>query len=349
MLFLAVLYLAFSLLAVLPAPTYIAWKLAILATEWGYWFALPGLIAAAFITAEHKLLKIAALLAIVGGLLLLTPLARAIPHRPSIMHLMHGTHAHRVEPAHYTYSPGLALDLYKPHSADGASPVVVVIHGGSWRGGDQTQLAKLNSHLANEGYAVAAITYRLAPAHKFPAAYDDVRAAIAFLKARAGEFGIDASRIVLLGRSAGGQLALLTAYTARDPAIKGAISFYGVTDLRWGWEHPAAPLVIDSRGVLEDYIGGTPAQAGAAYDTASPIDHVQTATPTLLIHGGRDELVFDEHSRMLYERLMAAGKSVRYVELPWATHGCDFAFNGPCGQVSTRAVLEFLRSVNGPR
>ncbi|MGQ0812854.1 MAG: alpha/beta hydrolase family protein, partial [Gemmatimonadota bacterium] len=75
---------------------------------------------------------------------------------------------------------------------------------------------------------------------------------------------------------------------------------------------------------------------------ASPVNFVATATPTLLIHGGRDELVFVQHSRMLADRLRRAGKTVDYLELPWSTHACDYVFNGPCGQMSARAVAAFL-------
>ena len=133
----------------------------------------------------------------------------------------------------------LLLDLF--HPADGAAstrPLVVIIHGGSWRGGDRKQLPALGEQLTQDGYIVAAISYRLAPANTFPAALQDVNAAVTWLKRHATDLRIDTTRIVLLGRSAGGQLALLAAYTRHDPAIRGVISFYGPTDLRWGWEHP---------------------------------------------------------------------------------------------------------------
>jgi acetyl esterase/lipase len=159
--------------------------------------------------------------------------------------------------------------------------------------------------------------------------------------------GIDASRIALLGRSAGGHLALLAAYTLNDPAIRGAISFYGPTDLRWGWEHPANKLVIDSRATLNRFLGGTPADSAATYETASPVNYTLQAVPTLLIHGARDELVSVHHSEMLAEKLQRRGMPFVFVELPWATHGCDYFLRGPCGQISTWAVERFLLNVFG--
>ncbi|MGQ0814291.1 MAG: alpha/beta fold hydrolase, partial [Gemmatimonadota bacterium] len=316
----AILYFCFALLAVFEAPTYLLWQLSIFATEWGYWFALIGLALLIGLWRYPHIVKLSALIAALGAVLLLTPLLRAAaqPHPLNATRLLLGTSMKKVAPTRHVFAQGLSLDFYEArnrldlngrHDRNDRPPLVLVIHGGSWRGGDPTQLPKLNWYLSERGYAVAAISYRLAPAHPFPAALDDVRAAIAFLKARAAALGFDPNRIVLLGRSAGGQLALLTAYTSNDPAIRGAISFYGVTDMRWGWDHPAAPLVLDSRGILRDYLGGSPEQAGAAYDAASPVNFVATATPTLLIHGGRDELVFVQHSRMLADRLRRAGKT----------------------------------------
>src|SRR5262249_7572967 len=103
----------------------------------------------------------------------------------------------------------LSLDLYQPAQPHGVAPGVLVIHGGSWERGDSTEMASLNRYLAARGYIVAAINYRLSPAHPFPAARDDVLAALSYLKANAAAIGLDPARIVLLGRSAGGQLALL--------------------------------------------------------------------------------------------------------------------------------------------
>jgi acetyl esterase/lipase len=243
-------------------------------------------------------------------------------------------------------SQELGLDLYQPLVAQASTPVVVIIHGGSWQSGDSTQIPALNYYLAARGYAVAAINYRHAPEHPFPAARDDVLAALAYLKNNAADFGIDAQRIVLLGRSAGGQLALLVAYTADDPAIRGAVSFYAPTDMRYGYANPANPAVLDSRAVLSAYLGGSPDQAGAAYDAASPINFVgPTTPPTLLIHGGSDDLVVLEQSERLDAHLAAAGRPHLLLHLPWATHGGDANFSGPSGQISTYAVERFLASV----
>ena len=240
----------------------------------------------------------------------------------------------------------LRLDYYQPPKASRPSPCVIVIHGGSWRSGDSKQLAPLNPYLAARGYAVAAINYRLAPASRFPAARDDVIAAFNYLKSNADSLHLDPQRFVLLGRSAGGELALLVAYTQNDPAIRGVISFYGPTDMYWSYANPGNPLVIDTHDILHAYLGGSPKDVPENYDAASPIQFIDTSTPpTLLIHGNRDELVSVRQSERLAERLAQAGAPHFLLHLPWATHAGDFNFSGPFGQISTYATERFLVAV----
>jgi acetyl esterase/lipase len=311
--------------------------------------------------------RVAAGLCVVAAALALTPLLRAsrivrtvtvqlhqafgdeVPLRSSPLvygDLFGGISLPEVPAEEFAYSKiedaELPLDFYRAQRP-GPAPLVVVIHGGSWQSGDNKDFVPMNRYLASRGFAVADIIYRLAPRWKFPAALDDVRAAIAFLRKRADSLKIDPNRIILLGRSAGGQIALSVAYSAKDPGIRGVISFYGPTDLYWSWDHPGNPLVIDTRAVLSSYLGGSPSEASGNYDEASPIRFVTSATPpTLLLHGGRDELVSAVQSGRLAQRLAQAGVPHLNVALPWATHGFDFILRGPGGQISTYAVEYFL-------
>jgi acetyl esterase/lipase len=124
------------------------------------------------------------------------------------------------------------------------------------------------------------------------------------------------------------------------------ISFYGSSDLRYSYTHPQNPKVIDTRDILQAHLGGSPEQVPAAYDAASPINFVAPGIPpTLLIHGGRDELLSPMQSEMLDAKLTPTGQRHLYLRLPWATHGCDFNFSGPCGQMSTYAIERFLAAV----
>jgi acetyl esterase/lipase len=239
----------------------------------------------------------------------------------------------------------LTLNYYKS-AAIGKRPCVVVIHGGSWSGGDSRQLPELNSVLVKAGYQIASVNYRLAPEYLYPAPVEDTRLAINYLKDHANELMIDTSQLVLLGRSAGGQIALMAAYQSPDPGIKGVIDFYGPADMVWGYAAPANPLVFNSREIMERYLGGKYAEIQHQYQSSSPIEFVNARTvPTLIIHGENDVLVAYEHSKRLDTRLRQYSVPHYLLSLPWATHGFDYHLNGPGGQLSTYAVLRFLQSV----
>ena len=339
----------FSLLAVFRAPFNFAWKLAIAATEWGYHIAPAGLVFF-FGWNRGRLLRIAALLGLASTMLLLSPLVRAARlGELEVMPLLRGREVVQTTPVRLHNRIGqrdsLPIDFYPAKPTAGRAPLVIVIHGGSWRAGQPSDLAGLNHMLVQQGYAVAAITYRFAPANQHPVQLRDVYSAIAYLRSNASTLGFNDDVIALIGRSAGGHLALLAAYQRPDPAIKGVVSLYGPTDLAWGYANPGARLVIDTRGILEDFIGGTPSTLPAAYQQASPLMFGANAPPTLLIHGKRDELVNVRHSRRLADALRSAGKEVVYLELPWATHGCDYFLSGPCGQITTHAIQAFLARV----
>src|SRR5262249_13852782 len=115
----------------------------------------------------------------------------------------------------YAHADGVPLrfDHYRPLRPSGAA--VVFVHGGGWIRGDPSQAAGNALHFARRGIATVAISYRLAPAHRFPAPLDDVRHGLRWVRAHASELGIDPERIALLGLSAGAHLAVL-AHVVRD-------------------------------------------------------------------------------------------------------------------------------------
>jgi acetyl esterase/lipase len=240
----------------------------------------------------------------------------------------------------------LSMDLYRPMEKTGPAPVLIVVHGGSWRSGDRTEMPELNRYLAARGYIVASIDYRLAPAFPFPAPVEDAKAALRFLKSRAEEYGLNPEKIVFLGRSAGGQVALMAAYTAQETGVRGAVAIYTPADLKFGYEIRANPLVINSRKILETYLGGKPAELPEVYKASSPVNFVGPATPpTLIIHGDRDALVSPRHSAFLASALAGMKRPHLLLRLPWASHGGDIHFTGPSGQISTYAIERFLAAV----
>jgi acetyl esterase/lipase len=248
------------------------------------------------------------------------------------------------------FSGPLKLDFYRAVGRSPA-PCVIFLHGGGWFSGGHHDNRPFTLWLARQGYAVATIDYRLLPRYRWPAPREDVLAAIAFLRVHAAELGLDPNRIVLLGRSAGAQLAEATAYAAHDPGIRGVIAFYGVTDLRAGW-HDAAGTHNRLNGwteqeLLQKFLGGTPETAPAAYDSASGLALVgPDSPPTLLIHGGLDSLVPVNYSERLAAKLTAAGRPNALVVVPWASHGFDtINFDGPGTQISTYSIAWFLAAV----
>lgn len=368
---LAALCFGLSLLAVFAAPTYLLWEISILATEWGHVLAVLALLLFVFNLRRSRFV---AILSLSAAVLAVTPLLRAIPIGKRLpvelqkafaaKELNDSTSTPPLNFSHLVPDLGfleanyqsiiysrienqvLRLDFYPPANSLKPAPCIIVIHGGSWRSGDSQQLAPLNSYLAGRGYAVASVNYRLAPRWRFPAANEDVATAFNFLKTHADSLHLDSQRFVLLGRSAGGHLALLAAYTLHDPAIRGVISFYGPTDLHWSYAHPGNPLVIDTHNILHAFLGGSPQEVSAIYDVASPLRFVNSSSPpTLLIHGGRDELVSIRHSERLAESLTQHQVPHFLLDLPWATHGADFNFSGPFGQISTYAIEQFLTAI----
>ncbi len=241
----------------------------------------------------------------------------------------------------------LALDIYRPRDRE-PRPIVMQIYGGAWRSGEPGDDAMAARRLASIGYLVVAIDYRHAPAWRWPAQIEDVDAAIDWVIAHAQRYGGDPARIALVGRSAGGQLALTAAYRQRGRRIAGVVSYYGPTDLADGWRTPPRPDPLPVRPVLEAYLGGTPDTAAAGYRDASPIAYVSAdVPPTLLLYGARDHIVEARFGRDLHRRLQAAGAQSLLLEIPWAEHAFDALPWGLSGQLSQYYVERFLASALG--
>lgn len=245
----------------------------------------------------------------------------------------------------------LVMEIYQPRDVaryPGARPVIVQVYGGAWQRGEPTDDASFARYFAARGYVVFAVDYRHAPAHKFPAQVDDVRSALAWIDAHAGQYGADTSRIVILGRSAGAHLAMLAAYMPGARGVRGVVSFYGPVDLIEGYRSPPSPDPLHVRDVERAFIGGTPQEYPALYRDASPITYVRPALPpTLLMYGARDHIVEARFGRELRDALRRAGNSVVHVELPWAEHAFDAVPNGLGGQLSLYVVERFLDRVVG--
>jgi acetyl esterase/lipase len=236
----------------------------------------------------------------------------------------------------------LALDLYLPPAA-GMHPAVVVIYGGAWIFGSRAASVELARSLAQLGYAAIAIDYRHAPQFQFPTQIDDVRDALQTVAHHAAAWEIDPRRVAILGRSAGAELALLAAYDRGPLPIRAAIGYYAPTDLVGGFAFPPQPDPANVRRILLAYLGGTPEQRMNRYLAGSPLAHVRTGLPpTLLIIGGRDELVRPAFQHELRDALRRHGDRVASLDVPWSNHAFDAVPNGTGGQLARFYTERFL-------
>ncbi|HEV2882507.1 MAG TPA: alpha/beta hydrolase [Pyrinomonadaceae bacterium] len=360
---------------VVPAPSFLVFQVAVGASEWSLWFGALGLAGAglSLLARAAGSVRAAWLALSLGvaavGLSLIPPLESWRVARENRIELSAGQylfgsqddHNAGVERTTETFATvegqTLKLDVYLAPVKEATlmRAAVVVVHGGSWSAGERSDYPLWNEWLARQGYAVFDVDYRLAPQPNWQTATGDVKCAVGWVRANAGRFAVDPARIALLGRSAGGHLALLAAYStnesalppscaAPDASVRAVVSLYAPTDLKWGYEHPANRRVLDGPGKIRNFVGGTPASAPEAIRLASATTHVNSLSPpTLLFHGGRDQLVSDRHMTLLTERLSQQRVSHRALLIPYAQHAFDYNFDGWGSQLTRPLLLNFLR------
>jgi acetyl esterase/lipase len=219
--------------------------------------------------------------------------------------------------AHVAYGsdPNQFGDLRLP-KAKGPFPLVMNIHGGFWRAKyDLAHAGHLCAALTAKGLATWNIEYRRVgnPGGGWPGTLDDVRSAYRFLPQLAKRYSIDAGKVVVMGHSAGAQLALCLA--SREASLKKVVSLAGVLDLQQAWE-----LHLSDNAVV-DFLGGKPSQVTDHYRQADPmqlsIDH---STTQWLIHGAADDVVPSYFSRNYAQQQKTHGEDVHYLEISTAGH-----------------------------
>jgi acetyl esterase/lipase len=239
----------------------------------------------------------------------------------------------------------LRLIVYQPVDATaGASlPIVVQIYGGGWRSGSPQDYAWFARYMAAHGYLVVAVDYRHAPKWRWPEQLEDVRAGLRWVAEHGTSYRGDPSRIALVGRSSGAQLAMRMAYQEAPSAIKAVVNFYGPVDLADGWRRPPHPDPLGVRSVLETFLGGTPDQIPDRYKHASPITYSQgRVPPTLHLYGRRDHIVEARFGRIIDQSLKEAGNTSVLLEFPWSEHAFDLIPNGLGAQISLYYVERFI-------
>lgn len=282
------------------------------------------------------------------------------------------------------YRP-LTLDLYRPASITPAHPLVLYVHGGGWQSGHTRHSGAFENwpavlaSIAARGYVVASLEYRLSGEARFPAAIQDVKAAIRWLRTHASTYGIDPRRAVIWGGSAGGQLAALAGATcgvasleplgnaaAQRPepgaaassrpasapstrpgaemsdCVQGVIAWYGIFDFSTlASQSSGSPNADDANAAPARYLGCALSKCSAdVIASASAIHYIDAQdAPVLMIHGVADHTVPIQQSRAYLAALQAKGVKAELLELP----GVDHSFIGATPEATRQASLHALQ------
>jgi acetyl esterase/lipase len=247
----------------------------------------------------------------------------------------------------------LTLDLYQvpPKAKEPPRPAILFVHGGNWVAGDARHQTGFDDFpatlaaLAAKGYVVASVNYRLAGEAHFPAAVQDVKSAIRWLRGRATDYDIDTTRMMVWGAEAGGQIAAVVGTSCGvatlEPAgdakskapmasdcVEGVVDWYGPTDFA-SWDADAGrdpePGAATKLGA---YLGCEPADcAPGLVHTASPLSYIESMSPPFLIQqGASDTMVAPAQSRKLYDALQAQHVPSELIVYPGV--GQDFSAGG---------------------
>lgn len=221
-----------------------------------------------------------------------------------------GTPSTNLPTQNIVYANGQRLDLFIP-AANIRRTAMIFVHGGGFTGGDKKDLAGHAKLYSDGGFITASVNYRLAPASPAPAAQDDVTAALRWMKNGGGGRGLAVNKVILIGYSAGGTIAMMTALNSKS-VVAAVISAAGVSDIaELARSTPHANLKAD----LAAYLNGTTSAA------ASPINQdFRGAPPIFLIHGDKDNLVPIAQSVAMAEKLKAAGNKLLFKVVPGVGH-----------------------------
>jgi len=242
------------------------------------------------------------------------------------------------------------MDMYISPKAGKPLPIMINIHGGGWNKGVKESQTGFSTFF-KAGFAVANIEYRLTGQATAPAAVEDTRCALIYIIKNAKALNIDPDRIVIMGGSAGGHLALMGGLLANDHRFDGncpgvdnikvavIIDKYGITDV-WDWGYGATIKSRSAKNWLGNYATD---QKFAA--SVSPITYVtKNSPPVFIVHGDADPTVPYQQSVDLHKKLLEAGVKTEFMTVPGGLHG---KFEKEKNSEVNKAIMAFIRSVKG--
>lgn len=243
----------------------------------------------------------------------------------------------------------LQLDIYKRKGLGRNAPVLVFIHGGAWVKGKRQDYLPYLIDFAEKGYITVTVSYRLSSVSPFPAAVEDVKCAIRWIRNHARKYGMDPARIGVVGGSAGGHLAMMLGYTDDDQftqecpdsvssRVNAIVDFYGPVDL-------TTPYATSTKSVIQ-FLGDTYENNPGLYIEASPKSYISSDDPpTLIFQGTIDSLVPYSQSDSLAIWLSQAGVAHQYHKLKGWPHTMDLAkkVNEYCQYYMDRFFEKYLR------
>lgn len=240
------------------------------------------------------------------------------------------------------------MDLYLPPNNGKPTPIVINIHGGGWNHGTKESQTGFNTFF-KMGYAVANVEYRLVQVATAPGAIEDTRCALIYLIKNAKTLNIDVNKIVVMGGSAGGHLALMTGLLANDHRFDTNCP---------GTENIRVAAIVDNYGIADvgDWAYGPNIRSKSAVNwlgakandekfrqSVSPVTYVtKNSPPTIIIHGNADPVVPYQQSVDLHKKFVEAGVKTQFIPVSGGKHG-----GFPADQKSevNKAIVAFLKEV----
>lgn len=293
-----------------------------------------------------------------------------------IMENQHAAHGQNISPTKpsITYAapdqqPQL-LDLYMPANASDPAPVVIWVHGGAWRSGSRSRVPI--THLLEHGLAIASVDYRLSGDAPFPAQVHDINHAIEYLHLHAKALGLDPERFAIAGSSAGGHLAALVGVShgvkklsappseeperssetqaskpkpkPKPPQLKAIVSFFGASNLQTILQQSTPHGLSVRVPALQLLLRGQPDQNPELAKLASPVSHVDSDDPPLLLlHGDQDPQMPINQSHELEGAYQRAGGTVHFDVVHGGAHGGTHFFT----KTQLNRVAEFIHASFG--